>query len=285
MSMMIAAALLAQAGQTPSTQTPTPPRGDVVVQGKRLDAEALKQTIVTGFSAPGYRPDITHREYEMAERAAKCATRGRIFGPALVREVVDGVFNSSEHDRWQDRLFRQTASCGMGAAVKYEGGALASGSPVGFLSISRVTPISEASTSDRGVLLRGAVTAEALRRYVPDLQLTREVLQHPVVVHRFVDREEKRAKLRIASDMRYFKVATCLVQRQPETAIRIVYERPLPDGLQMTIAQMIENDRQCVGGAKTVAFDPTQFRLYLGDALYRWAVAAKGVESLVPQGD
>lgn len=37
----------------------------------------------------------------------------------------------------------------------------------------------------------------------------------------------------------------------------------------------------CVGGAKEVTVDPAQFRAYTAEAVYEWAVAAKGERTLV----
>ena len=41
--------------------------------------------------------------------------------------------------------------------------------------------------------------------------------------------------------------------------------------------------RQCVDSARKVYFDPTQFRFYIADAVYRWAVAVAGVDTLIPE--
>ncbi|WP_221364127.1 hypothetical protein [Sphingomonas jinjuensis] len=45
----------------------------------------------------------------------------------------------------------------------------------------------------------------------------------------------------------------------------------------------VESLIRCGGNnARRVYFDPTHFRLFIADALYRWLVAAQGVDTLIP---
>lgn len=38
----------------------------------------------------------------------------------------------------------------------------------------------------------------------------------------------------------------------------------------------------CIGHAKEVKADPLLFRMYIADSVYRWVVAARNIESLIP---
>lgn len=271
---MIALGSLAASTLHAQTTPQTPPTGGgggeaIVVTGTPEEEYArLERSIRTGFSTGVHRPDLTARAFERSERAANCAAPARMISPQLLSGVVDGVFNSAKHDRLQDQLFVQTAACGIGSWALHR--------------LNTVPPGAGSSTTEAGVILRGAVIIAVLERYAPRLQLTSAMLRDSAVVRRFVAREEPRAKLRIPDDLRYFKVTTCLVQQQPETAIAVVYGDAGSGDVRMQIARMIDRERQCVGGAKQVGFDPIHFRLYLADSLYRWAVAAQGVDTLIP---
>ncbi|WP_315762204.1 hypothetical protein [Sphingomonas sp. Y38-1Y] len=266
--IMIAAWALGASSTTAQTPSEQKQNGDAIVVEADPEGDLkLEQSIRTGFSTENYKPDQTGRAFEQSERAARCAASATMISPTLLSGVVDGVFNSAAHDRQQDQLFVQTSTCGIGSSA---------------FRRNITTPGSGSSTTEGGVLLRGAVLIAVLQRYAPDLRLDAKTLHEPAVVRRFVAREEPRAKLRIPMDLRYFKVTTCLVQQQPEAAIAIVYGEVGAPDRRMRIARLIDRARGCVGGAKRVGFDPIQFRVYLADSLYRWTVAAKAVETLVP---
>lgn len=236
---------------------------DIVVTADTPLSKEERKAAPPGFSAPGYDPQKTIDVFDAAMRSARCAVTGPIAQPGLLRRVVDGIYNSSAHDQSVDRLMRQTATCGMGRSQLARDG------------------IIEASVSEMGVLFRGAFVIQALRRYAPDLVLTHAELSDPVVIVRLLEREEWRARQRVPSDRTYLKVALCLVQQQPENALKLVGVLDRKDSHRIA-ARMIEKSRQCVGGARQVRFDPLQFRSYIADAVYRWAVAARNVDSLIP---
>ena len=47
-------------------------------------------------------------------------------------------------------------------------------------------------------------------------------------------------------------------------------------------AAIIDKGSYCTGDVKNVSVDPPQFRGYLADAVYHWSIAARNVETLIP---
>lgn len=264
--LTIVALLLADqaTAQQSEVQPATPP--DVVVKGERPLTKEERKIAPKGFSAPGYDPDNTITFYEGALGAARCATSGPLFDVAALRAVVDGEFNSSAHDRQMSRLIRKTATCGMGSQT------------VAYLS----DPF-PASEREMGIMYRGAFMLRALQTFAPDLVLTREQLADPAVQQRFRDREAPRNRRRIPTDISYLKVATCFVQRDPDSTRRIVNTAGRSELYRISV-RMIDRHPECVGGAPRVYMDWLQFRLYVADATYRWALAVRNVGSLIPAG-
>ena len=60
--------------------------------------------------------------------------------------------------------------------------------------------------------------------------------------------------------------------------------RKTPSGDALEDALFI-GAHQCVGYAKRMDVPPDLFRAYISDAVYRWVVAARGVDSLIPDDD
>lgn len=134
-----------------------------------------------------------------------------------------------------------------------------------------------ASTLDRGVIVEAV-----LKSYAPDAALTPSMTSDPVIQNRFQQREGLRNRLRLRNDRDALVFASCLVKQQPVLATRLYQSEPgslLERGLTQTI---IVQARECVGRASRVTVDPTLVRVYIVDAFYRWVVAARGVESLIP---
>jgi hypothetical protein len=98
---------------------------------------------------------------------------------------------------------------------------------------------------------------------------------------RFNAREVPLARFRLPVDRRYFEAAICFVRMEPALAVQLVkVERT--QSINRLAAAIVNRARPCIGNADRVYFDATQFRFYIADALYRWAVAARGTASLVP---
>lgn len=47
---------------------------------------------------------------------------------------------------------------------------------------------------------------------------------------------------------------------------------------------MLVNLPECLEGVKKLSVEPTNMRLYLLDAFYRWVLAARNVPTLIPEG-
>lgn len=101
---------------------------------------------------------------------------------------------------------------------------------------------------------------------------------------RFDTREISRNRFRAPADYEYFSIAVCMVRVEPELSLKLV-ESDGPARRDDLQAALIDNARVCVGDAREIVADPTEFRLYIADAVYRWAVAANGVDSLIPSSD
>lgn len=253
---------------------------DVVVEGRRLPPDAVSAIKPpAGVSTTRYR-----RLYEQSERMADCALRGRLSDYDLLRAVVDGAVNSAPQIFAQDRLKRLNMTCGEGAsAMTSNGGEPDARAAMSVLSsdLPSFTPSHDPTPLGRSIYDRGAYTVAILRRFAPDLSLTRAETEDRAVQVRFNTREIPRNRFRSPVDRRYFEVAVCMVRLAPELSVRLASGEGGTDHA-MSQAALIDRARPCVGGARKVRVEPTQFRLYIADAVYRWAVAARGVDSLIP---
>lgn len=290
----------AQSMPPPSAQsTPQPKRGTNDVKGSGniiVDGYRTRRSLPTFVDIPNNISAVKARtKYEMADRIAACASRGKIAGLSRLRAVVDGEFNSPLHAIAQDRLKRTYITCSEGvtllsftsstespAGVMLAATALTNNVTSSGQMSGTVVPNSiDAVPLGHSIYDRGAFTIRAMQTFTPDLTLTREQTLDPLVQERFNLREIPRNRFRAPSDYEYFEVAVCMVRLQPALAVRLTLnDKPAKlDGLQ---AALINRARICVGNSRHVQVDPTQFRIYIADAVYRWAVAAKNVESLIP---
>jgi hypothetical protein len=244
-----------------------PPRNDVVVIGDRSKPMTVEEKKATPPPplVGGYQPDLVEAVGEAAQRAGRCALKSRLVKPELLRAVLDGVVGSASQDRQLDWLVRQTGTCGMGSSV----------------TKSVTLTIVERSPAD-AVMYRNAMSQEVLKRYAPDLRLTREQLLDAAVQRRFIAREGPLNKLRLSVDRTLFQVAVCAVLANPEDAITVAMADDVAD-VRRYSAGIVLRAPNCVGGSKALAVDPWQFRGYVADAVYRWAVAVRGTASLIPE--
>lgn len=295
---VVPAAVHAQQRQAaqPSSERDDSRPDDIIVEGYRYRPDI--ETRVRPFG--GASTTGNRQSYSFAERLAKCAVRSKLSNRARLRAVVDGEFNTNVHRLAQDRLKRTYITCSEtpgalgfttseSSVLSKMGSMAASGSPDVLAQMA-----SMASPTDRvggtfddpaplghSIYDRGAFTVQVLKMFAPDLKLTHEQVDDKAVQSRFNLREAPRNRFRSDADLRYFTVAVCMVRVEPKLAVRLA----MSDGSASfgdTQAALIDRARVCVGGAKRVEVDPTQFRLYIADAVYRWAVAAHGVDSLIP---
>lgn len=252
---------------------------DIVVEGYRRSPD--RNTVATPPAAvSGTRARQT---YAYSERLAKCAARSRLSNRSRLRAVVDGEFNSATQILAQDRLKRIYLTCSESPSLNSF-----TSPPASDLQLSAAitgdftgAPVgTDAAPLGRSIYDRGAFTVQALKQYAPDLRLTRAQTGDPAVQARFNAREVPRNRFRLAVDYKYFEVAVCIVRLEPRLSVRLA----LSDGqarFSDIQATLIDRARACVGGARHVQVDPTQFRLYIADAVYRWAVAARGTSTLI----
>ncbi len=274
-------------GNTPSRDRQTREKlsDEIVVEGYRNNRQVKTKAsaIYSGSSA------ARRQQYSFSERIAKCAARSRLANNSYLSAVVDGEPNSGPQRYAQDRLYRIYITCGESTSF------LSLNSPPGppggpsFTSVvaegdfSNVPPgTSEGAPLGQSIYDRGAYTIQTIKQFAPDLSLTRQQTNDPVVQARFDKRELPRNRFRLPADYKYFEVAVCIVRVAPELSVRLAKsERAAKLGdIQ---SALIDSARACVGDAREVKVDATEFRIYIADAVYRWAVAAKGVESLIPQ--
>lgn len=264
--MLRLALAIVQAGTPPEAPAAPPPRDDVVVTGTRgIDDPASVVTRETlGGSRTGQGAARSRETFSRADRFARCAVAKAGFARDHLRAALDGVINSPAQRFGQQRFVQINAPCAQDPQ-------LASWSGVATLSRDY-----DASYYDRGALF-----VQALRRYAPDLRLTKRQTGDRAVQQRFNARELPLARLRFTADLDYFRMAVCLVRLQPELSVQLVSTDDA-DAVSRTEAFIVNGARVCTGGARRVYFDPSQFRFYIADAVYRWAVAARGVDSLIP---
>lgn len=285
---------IAPAAAQESTKAPSragwdePRDADVLVRGYR---ERKKSTLI-GTGSLRHSVVQTRHRLVRSQMLANCVARGRLAPAARLSAVIDEVVGSTSQAIAQDLLKRTYITCsaegGALLSVSTESGAngldalvSATGGGSGAPSARDAAVHNDPAALGRSIYDRGALTLVALKRFAPGLVLTRGQTHDPEVQRRFDSREVPRNRLRNGGDRLLFEVAVCMVRMEPELSIGVAFndDHALVPDLQ---GALIDGARDCVGGAKRVAVDPTHLRMYVADAVYRWAVAARGVETLVP---
>lgn len=266
-------------------------RPDVVIEGV-AKPDPYPDTELKPVIGPAIR---NRRDYETSQQIAKCAVRASL---PKIREAIDGEINSATQRAAQAWLVRRTATCnpaganltssawgvGVRSSSKLDVPPGGAAEQEALASVARaVSPYFGNSIDGSSVLDRGALIEEVFEQFVPDLSLTREQTGDLAVQARFNALETGRNRLRLKADYRYFETAVCLVRLQPRLAVQLVRSSPGSLTQRRTQATLVNRARICVGNAKRVTVDGTEFRIYIADALYRWVVATRGVETLVPE--
>lgn len=265
-------AAAAQQAGPPAAQ---PPTDDVVVVGRRdLDPDAL----VTGRQLNSVKvgdPIRSRQNFDASDRFARCAIKADMKNTALLRAALDSPMNSVRQDNAQRRFVQTHAAC-------------ATDSDVALSSIGQVLktggsgPIETPARELQFYYDRGALFVQAVRAFAPGAKLTTAEMDAPAVQARMIARERPLARHRLPADARFFGAALCMVQAQPGLSLRLVTADLSTLERQAVAAAIANRSKRCFGAAKHVYFDPVQLRFYLADALYRWLVAVRGVDSLVP---
>ncbi|HEX8556324.1 MAG TPA: hypothetical protein VF695_16605 [Sphingomonas sp.] len=256
---------------------------DIVVTGYRR-GKARDRRVQVPAAASAIRNRVT---YDYSERLAKCAARSHLTKLSRLRDVVDGEFNSARQITAQDRLVRSYITCGESPTLLSFTSRPREAASVDLASAvagdySGSPGIPEAAPLGYSIYDRGAFTIQAMKMFAPDLTLTRKDTNDPEVQVRFNAREVARNRFRLPTDYRYFEVAVCMVRLEPRLSVRLAMSTGSAR-LGDVQEALIDRARVCVGGARNVQVDPTQFRLYIADAVYRWAIAARGVDTLIPE--
>jgi hypothetical protein len=253
----------------PSLPPATPPTDDIVVTGLRdIDLDDPKAFVThrtLGSSRTGTSAIASRSTFAVSERFARCAIDRDAGSRDMLRKTLDGAINGAGQRFWQGRFIGMKATCAQDPQFAAIYG-IASGTGPGY---------------DPSYYDRGAMFVRAIRMFAPDLSLTRTQTADPAVQQRFDVREIPLARYRLPVDRTYFETAVCLVRLQPELSVRLVRTQRT-ELIPRLEAAIVDRAPVCVGGARKVYFDPSQFRFYIADALYRWMVAARGVDTLVP---
>ncbi|WP_203311002.1 hypothetical protein [Sphingomonas beigongshangi] len=294
-AIMMATAVLGAAATSPcNSQTreapPVQARGndgahesDVVVRGYR-DRKKPKDRV----SIPATASAVTNRtKFGYSERLAKCVLKGDPTTLYKLRVVLDGEVNTWRTRQAQDWLVRSNITCSENVALlSFSGAPVQADESAAFIraldgDFTGTPPLIESSPLGRSIFDRGALVIAALHQYMPDLTLTRAEVDDPIIQARFNMRELARNRFRTAVDRRYFEAAVCMVHAEPELAVKLAMSSGVA---RMSDAQelLIDRTHACVGNARRVKVEPTQFRIYIADAVYRWAVAVRNTASLVP---
>ncbi len=254
---------------TSTKQAPSASTNDIIVEGQ-LDLPPNTDTTARITASPNANPRESavakRQQFAFSQRVAQCALRGKLSNTAQLRAVIDDAPYKASQRYAQDRLKRIYVTCSEGLALgDFSEGALA-------------------EPENGGIFDRGALYIEAIRTYAPDLVLTSRETNDRTVQARFNALEEPRNRYRLPLDYQYFEVAVCMVRVQPRLSLRLVRTDGPPQQIARISNTIVDNAAECRGNAKKVYFNPTEFRIYIADAVYRWAVAARGVDSLIPQG-
>ncbi|CAN5510912.1 hypothetical protein BH09PSE4_BH09PSE4_21450 [soil metagenome] len=261
-ALALPSALAAQQAAPPPAHSDAQP-DDVVVEGQ-LDLPNNPDTVTRPSIANAQNPQdsaVANRaKFEFSERIAKCVARGKLSTRAQLRAVLDDAPNKATQVYAQDRLKRSNVTCSEGTELRY---------------------FSEPNLG-YSIYDRGAYMIEAINTYAPDLKLTSRDTGDPAVQARFNTRETPLSRYRLPVDYRYFEIAVCMVRIQPRLSLRLVRTSGPSKQISRIASAIVDNAHICVGDAKRVYFDPTQFRMYIADAVYRWGVAKLGVNTLIP---
>lgn len=245
-------ALLMQATVAVPPQDAPPPSDDVVVTALR-DIEAPDSAVTARTLGSSRTGSAAASRAVLARAQIYAACAGRTATPGsldLLREALDGTINGARQQWAQGRLALIRNGCfAAGADNYYE---------------------------------RGALFLDALARYAPGLRLLKTQTADPAVQGRFNLREVPKARFRLAQDRQYFETAVCLVRLEPELAVALTRATAL-DAQRRLEAAIVNQAAACTGHARHVYFDGAQFRFYIADAVYRWAVAARGAATLIPE--
>ena len=244
------------------SQTPLP---DIIVDGMVEPTHDKPAVSDATFGSERAGSAVGSRTlWSLSERFARCSIKWGMSDTAPLRSAIDGAINGAKQRFWQERFIGLHSTCAQDPALARE---------IGVASFG--------DSHDPIYYDRGAMIVRSLNIFAPNLSLTKQQTSDPAVQARFNIRETPLARYRLPVDRQYFEMAVCFVRLKPELAVRLISLTEDND-IKKTEAKIVNGTPICTGGARNVYFDAVQFRMYIADAVYRWAVAAKSVNSLIP---
>ena len=243
--------------------------GDIVVEGTTVDGDPPIKTEDDGVFGT-----VSRQLASEADRFSRCADMPR---PSLLRRIVDGHPETGETRKALDQHIMRNQGCygGMFLMPPYP--------DPPYYGKCNPHPLPDGRSICRSHYDRGAIYEQVLRKYAADLTFDRAATFDPVVRAEFMSREEERNQFRRES-ADYFWFAACAVQLSPEYALQMLEEEPGSEREVRYQSLMISEALPCFEGRKVtdVTVDRSQFRAFVAEAAYSWAVAVMRVDSLLP---
>lgn len=267
-AVSFASAVAAQAqDQSPSARAKTNRENpdDIVVQGI-LPGEPLFRLKHPVPTAAAQIRTINER----SERFARCA---KSIDPTLLRHIVDGPVHTPRMDYSLDRAIRTNIGCYSDSYTPQQPEPF-----YGFCNVVEIRPFGIC----RSLYDRAAIVAEVVHRYASDIALVPAQTANPVIQKRVSALGMRRFRHADRIEKQMAQLALCVVAAEPERATHLVRAHGDPRLQARIAAEMLAYGAACLGNAKSFAMEPLQFRSALIEAFYHWAVAARGVESLIP---
>ena len=249
-----------------------PEGGDIVVTGVPLrDGEETPVTL----QDDGLSGAVSRQIASEVDRFARCADLPK---PDLLRRIVDGKPETGETQKaLHEHVLRNSGCYGTIFPPIPDSPYYGKCNPV-MVNDVRETSICRADYD------RGEIYEQVLRKYAPDLVINRSITFNPEIRADFLAREERRNSDRMESDD-LFWFASCAVQIRPEYALEILKEESGSAREARLQQLMIKDSLPCFegGNVQEVTVDSRQFRAFVAEAVYSWAVAVRSVDSLIPK--
>jgi hypothetical protein len=212
-----------------------------------------------------------------AERFTRCAGLPR---PALLRRIVDGRPETGETEKALHQHIMRNAGCYKGIPT------VPPHRDPPYYGVCNPIVVAHTYPICRVHYDRGAIYERVLREYAPDLRLSRSNTFDIATRARFREREDARNRGRKSGADDYFFAAACMVQLRPEFALALLREESGSAREGRLRAMMLNDGAPCLGTTPDqlarVEVDPGQFRAFVAEAVYAWAVAVKRTGTLLP---
>lgn len=256
-----------------AVDTPHPAKADIVVRSLRLREDEDLAVTVRPPSGVGQTSRVLGSE---AARFTQCAG---LPGTRLLRAILDGKPDTKENQKALHNYIMRERGCYGGPALIVQ-----KNDNAPYFGVCNAYLSRGAERICRVTYDRGALYELALQEYAPELMLSRSNTFDKATRTNFLERENDRNSERIDTAREYFFTAACMVQIRPEYALAMLREEPGTDRARRLRELIISDGAPCVGGAQKVIVDPVQFRAFVAEAVYAWAVAVRRTGTLVSDG-